>query len=755
MSVCLFVRNKLRLCLLESMRIEAPVNGSTLVPDKTYKCPFAKLSALGPCMKAQSETLTLPARTPLCLSLISHAMNEVIWPEPDQFKPYERNLDGDDTRYVMFNGVGTRGPRICPGRDVSMELMISALQMIYSPSAARRTSRHLPFWTRAVSGARGIIDDFRSKSVDDGFGNLYKKLRAKQSDSFSDVLEGSKDDVVKAWTAIALLTSSNIRDIRDPKSIKAFTPKMRQECGVMVLQKEPLLNLRFVDVDEDSSALTDRFEDLFGQSVLACSHHVTASDEGGSPSQLYYYESPQRAYECGQEIFSKAIPQPDTTSMIEWDHATIGTLDGLSTLVFYGLGQAYLSGEIKSTQAAQLHLSGADVHYEVDLSFLYAYKVRSGYESYGAIAYFNSEKVPIAIWWCHGQTMVYPSSSNVADASEEWIHAMASFRSALCVAITVKDHLAWTHIVIANSLLLATRETLSETHPLRRLLKPHVFQTASINKAASQSLLVNSGVSYHGFGFTKDDYIKTFVDCVELFTYVPFPQWCQSKGLSASDLGQLPLFQDGLELWYLIHSYVSSYLSIFYPQNDLDIEKDEELKAYWAHFGQGKQQFGAKSFGFQSLSFANLVDQVTYFIFAVSAGHEVYGSIVEYLLHPNVLPPKLAIGRNESDLQTYHLALSLIALTGNRMPALMSDWNHLHKYLKDDNAALPKNFAHVDMQQRLEMFDNVKQVNDRFRASLEDQSVVVDSRNVNRNRTPLQKAFNGCNPRVLECSVSV
>ena len=81
----------------------------------------------------------------------------------------------------------------------------------------------------------------------------------------------------------------------------------------------------------------------------------------------------------------------------------------------------------------------SQLHYIADLSFLSKYTVRSKYIKYGATVYFNTNRVPVAIWVDEQERVVVPSDG------DSWIHAKAIVRSSLITAITLIDHLAHLH----------------------------------------------------------------------------------------------------------------------------------------------------------------------------------------------------------------------------------------------------------------------------------------------------------------------
>ena len=114
----LFDREKMRLVLLEYNRLQPCVSQSTVLLGKDEKlppqiCPFA-----------------VPNNTPISINFVLHGRDPSRWTDPEKFDPYERNLWGKTSEYTMFNGVGDEGPRICPGRDLALEVSITAVKSL-------------------------------------------------------------------------------------------------------------------------------------------------------------------------------------------------------------------------------------------------------------------------------------------------------------------------------------------------------------------------------------------------------------------------------------------------------------------------------------------------------------------------------------------------------------------------------------------------------------------------------------------------
>ena len=274
--------------------------------------------------------------------------------------------------------------------------------------------------------------------------------------------------------------------------------------------------------------------------------------------------------------------------------------------------------------------SPADAHYEVDLSFLGCYEVRSKYEQYGSIAFFDRERNLIAMYSTSKKRLVKPDDI-------DWMHVKAHFRSTMVATCTLREHLCHNHFIISNSFMLSARQNLSAHHPIRRLLKPHFYNTADVNWNAQHMLIPTHGIAFKLFAFNEDAWRRAFIDCLRCYRYETFPAFIDSKGMSSDELSTLPLATDGLDLWNVIKTYVTRYLSIFYRKGDDhdgdgdggegdssdssggdssggdDVSNDAELVAYWQYFNN--LQPGVDTALPAAMTWSHVVDHLTHCIF--------------------------------------------------------------------------------------------------------------------------------------------
>jgi hypothetical protein len=152
----------------------------------------------------------------------------------------------------------------------------------------------------------------------------------------------------------------------------------------------------------------------------------------------------------------------------------------------------------------------------------------------------------------------------------------------------------------------------------------------------------------------------------------------------------------------------------------MDNSFDNEINDFWNHINK------QINYGLPEFNKDNLIEYITDTIWWCTGGHEMAGSIVEYLINPQGCMPKYVDGKNIADVQTYAQALIIISLTGLKQPKLMDNWSHI--------------FTNKEFSE----------INNNFQKNLQKVSNIIKIRNEKRNI--LYKVMD---PSILESSVSI
>ena len=286
----------------------------------------------------------------------------------------------------------------------------------------------------------------------------------------------------------------------------------------------------------------------------------------------------------------------------------------LSNLAFYGLGQYYLT-------AARTNGRPLGAVYEVDLSALSRYAVRPGFEVYGNIAFFNSDRKCCGIHWTSMNRLVPPHD-------EDFPHVAAIFRSSLITLCTISEHLVGTHWIISNGLVTAAESFLGPLHPIRRLVKPHTYGAVAVNSSSLPALAEFKGIAGRLFAVAESSWSALFTDTIAAFKYSTLQDHFAASGLDAKLAEELPLYKDGFEIWSIFGDYVQRYIDIHYATEEA-LSLDGEVQDYWKCHSQHIRN---RDYGLGPLTKHNLVKHLTHAIFGVTAGHCFFGGMTEYLL---------------------------------------------------------------------------------------------------------------------------
>jgi len=142
-------------------------------------------------------------------------------------------------------------------------------------------------------------------------------------------------------------------------------------------------------------------------------------------------------------------------------------------------------------------------------------------------------------------------------------------------------HLGFTHLV-QEAFLLSTKRMLPHNHPLFILLKPHFEGTAFINNAANKFLVNPKGAldQLTSQDATKTNYMVGDEVIAQLTKNLTFPALLKERKMDSENFqAPYPYRDDGILIWNALHSWVSSYIDIYYPL-DKDIKEDPELQAW-------------------------------------------------------------------------------------------------------------------------------------------------------------------------------
>ena len=241
--------------------------------------------------------------------------------------------------------------------------------------------------------------------------------------------------------------------------------------------------------------------------------------------------------------------------------------------------------------------------YVNDNTVLGFYRVRRGYQRYGAAVYFDRDFHLIGVYTCYdGQYHDRPSKlAYVAKEAcfctsidlnfeveefDEWRHALWAWRVSALAFVTVADHLVNVHMIGANAMVSASRTYLPIDHPLRAFLKIFTYRTISINTKAFLTLTMPKGVVNRNWAF-EDDALQELLKSTPCTFKKNFKDYIPA---SMRDVKEYPANHDLVVFCDAVTQLVRDFLAIIYDspgtgeqgRNQLmrNINNDKDFQAF-------------------------------------------------------------------------------------------------------------------------------------------------------------------------------
>ncbi|CAG03588.1 unnamed protein product [Tetraodon nigroviridis] len=237
------------------------------------------------------------------------------------------------------------------------------------------------------------------------------------------------------------------------------------------------------------------------------------------------------------------------------------------------------------------------------------------------LLYVNSDKklLPIAI-----QLQQEPSETNPiflpSDSETDWLLAKFYLKNAYALMHQSLTHLMRTHFM-AEAYTVAALRCLPEIHPIYKLLMPHFRYTLHINTGGRKTLFGPDGAleEVHSLGY--DGIVELMRRHIANFHYSSF---IPAEDFSARGLDTIPnnfYRDDGLKLWNIINSFVTTMVNYYYPSDD-HLTNDTELQEWIGEiFTHAILQNKESGFPENFRTSEELIKFLSMIIFTVSAQH--------------------------------------------------------------------------------------------------------------------------------------
>lgn len=227
--------------------------------------------------------------------------------------------------------------------------------------------------------------------------------------------------------------------------------------------------------------------------------------------------------------------------------------------------------------------------------------------------------LPIAIQLIPGES---DSIFTPNDDKNDWLLAKMYYRVATSNMHEWHYHFLLTHNVM-EPFAVALFRNIPRSHPLYKLLRPHLQTVSAINTAARQSLIgkgseANKALAILGIALSRSTYKDFNMKDLNL------PSVIKERGLDDRSILPGNYFRDdALKLWPIIEDFVKSMLRLYY-NFDKDVADDKDIQAFAedvATNGLGWQDGNTKGMQKEITSLDQLIELCTILIYTSSAGH--------------------------------------------------------------------------------------------------------------------------------------
>lgn len=374
------------------------------------------------------------------------------------------------------------------------------------------------------------------------------------------------------------------------------------------------------------------------------------------------------------------VISPDSANAVDLNFVSLGGCAGVPA----GRGCPIPLDQVLASLPAQAR---REARYAVRMEGLYDdLQVREGMARWGGNAFFDEAGQLLAIQH-RGETKLAGSNDHA------WEYQKFLFRSSLVATVTAVDHLMNCHILMAETLAIATMETLEPTDHLRLLLAPHTYGTLSINNVASMNLFAGRMLVHRGSPFTDDAFepedgstgkvwAKSAVIRIQKFgdTYDAYRAHRNSRS------PEIPFFEDGILFYRALERYVSGFIDEAYGSEPEQCNQgltshastQRFVRTFFAHTDPATPDLWPEEMREAGSSCASLKALLTESIFAVTGIHRHVGSVADffrdYSFASTVWPEGEAMARPKQGF----LTLLLAATTNSNFPKMDGGMDLMH-----------------------------------------------------------------------------
>ena len=253
-------------------------------------------------------------------------------------------------------------------------------------------------------------------------------------------------------------------------------------------------------------------------------------------------------------------------------------------------------------------------------------------------------------------------------------------RLALCAASTYLSlvrHFNWVHLALGSAFAIATRNALPASHPLRRLLWPHMWGTQQSNAMTAKGQMSPGGDFSSIWSFTHRGMCELFARTWPAFLVVTMDPERDAARRGVLDAGfETPGLDNLRALFDVMHRHATRYLAVYYPTDEA-LRADASVLAWLEELGRLTPN-GLDSVAGRDVTLAGTARLIAACIYLATVEHDALGtSLWNYQLWVHRIPARVYADGRREPLDVYQRLVNANFNLNVRRTPLLNDFAYL------------------------------------------------------------------------------
>ncbi len=325
---------------------------------------------------------------------------------------------------------------------------------------------------------------------------------------------------------------------------------------------------------------------------------------------------------------------------------------------------------VASPYAAYLEKS-SDGEYQWDLTSLGRYKHHDGLVSLGVLVRFLAEQGRLK------PARIESELGASEPGDENWELAQKLALCAITTHAAIIRHYNWVHLTAGGCFAIATRNCLNASHPLRRLLWPHMFATQLSNYITTKGQMVKGGDFESIFSFTQEGMCKLFEDSYKDFDIGMFDPGADAERRGTKNAGfDTPALDNRILHFDVMQAHALRYLQLYYA-SDSELTKDVEF-INWVNTLDQLIPNGTRRLLGEAITIEGAARLIAGFIYMGAIEHEIVGTgLWNYQMWNHVQPVRVYKNGQRVPLDVYQRLVNANFNLNISRTQLLEDFGYL------------------------------------------------------------------------------